>query len=473
MPIKGKTDVDSVQSSFGRLGQIRKGERLKDGTLVDLDYFRFRPAEGPYKEQLMAIWLANYGEKPTSIEVFLPRETVEQNFKTWKESYGTTGLKFRCDGEYWVMWRDENLKYIKDYQLRQKKVCPYCSGEIERTDKDPGDRDQGYLDVVLMPFVEAGLMGTFTLHVTSEHDIPTINNRLYATYEEAVKHNTSLRGIPFQLMRVKRTIQARYKNKEGVYIKTPQEKSLIEIMPSPMWAKIAIDAAKRNAMLQQSQPMMLPQDQDFDDSIPIEHVIGQVVEEAPVQTKSKTESGEKQTEIEQREPMAPHEVIGIVREHAERLRGSNFEYTEDKRSKAEWKIKKNLEVVFPDQDDFYNALYVLTGTNDRELMDDAVIEALSKYLKVTKVDEGWVLDPAICQELKALVEAEKEKASPSSMPSIFEDITKYSLAKKRKYASKLFNACKDNGLEVSTYTDKTMDDWLTVAEDLLKQAGVG
>jgi hypothetical protein len=313
-------------------------------------------------------------------------------------------------------------------------------------------------------------MGTVTVLTTSEHDIPNLNNRLYATYEEAVKHGGNLRGIPFQLMRVKRTIQARYQNKEGKYVKTPQEKSLLEIMPSPKWARIAIEASRRQAMLQQSPPLMLSQDEEDDDSIPVEQVVGEIVEE---QTVFQPPEPEPPTENIQREVMKPQEVVGRVRGHIERLRGNDFSFTEEKRNKAEWKIRKNLEQVFSDNDDFYTALFVLTGTNDREQMDDATIEALNKYLKVSKVDDGWMLDPAVAEELKGLVEAEKTRATPSEMPSMFEDVTKYSLTKKRKYATKLFRACKDNGLEIGSYTDDTLDDWLKVAEDQLKQAGVG
>jgi hypothetical protein len=67
MPIKGITDAESSRRSWDKLGSIRKGRRLADGTMEDLEYFRFVPKETPYKDELLRIWAAAYGEKPVNI----------------------------------------------------------------------------------------------------------------------------------------------------------------------------------------------------------------------------------------------------------------------------------------------------------------------------------------------------------------------------------------------------------------------
>jgi len=504
MPIKGLTDKKSVQKRFDSLGVIRKGIMHPDGKMEDLDYFRFVPTKGPYADDLMRIWLQSYGDKPTNIEVFLMYPTVEENWKTWMESYGKTGLKFRCDGEYWVQWRKDDLTFERDYDLHQRKICPYCSEEIERTKADPGDKAVGYLSVMLVPFFENAFTGMITVHTTSLNDLANISSALAATYEEAANHGKNLKGIPFQLMRVPEMVQTRYKNRDGDYVKKAVEKYMLHLMPSPEWARQALAASRRQAML--SAPMPVLAEVDDNDELPVETIEGEIVfedikpipiesEEAPeeppfvidedgILTEEVVETGANQTpnkpEEEEpltREAMKPAEVMGRAREHLERLRGQNFVYSEkekDKREKARWKIKQNLESAFEDPDDRIAVLIFLVGEDEKgePCSDDPAIAILNKYLKVVKVEDKWQLEDTTRFELFAI--AEEVKKTKPVMPSIYKDYkTMKTLAEKRAYASKLFNCSKDNGLLTMSYTDDTLAAFIESTEDMLKRNGVG
>ena len=504
MPIKGLTDKKSVQKRFDSLGVIRKGIMHPDGKMEDLDYFRFVPTKGPYADDLMRIWLQSYGDKPTNIEVFLMYPTVEENWKTWMESYGKTGLKFRCDGEYWVQWRKDDLTFERDYDLHQRKICPYCSEEIERTKADPGDKAVGYLSVMLVPFFENAFTGMITVHTTSLNDLANISSALAATYEEAANHGKNLKGIPFRLMRVPEMVQTRYKNRDGDYVKKAVEKYMLHLMPSPEWARQALAASRRQAML--SAPMPVLAEGDDNDELPVETIEGEIVfedikpipiesEEAPeeppfvidedgILTEEVVETGANQTpnkpEEEEpltREAMKPAEVMGRAREHLERLRGQNFVYSEkekDKREKARWKIKQNLESAFEDPDDRIAVLIFLVGEDEKgePCSDDPAIAILNKYLKVVKVEDKWQLEDTTRFELFAI--AEEVKKTKPVMPSIYKDYkTMKTLAEKRAYASKLFNCSKDNGLLTMSYTDDTLAAFIESTEDMLKRNGVG
>ena len=179
--------------------------------------------------------------------------------------------------------------------------------------------------------------------------------------------------------------------------------------------------------------------------------------------------------------MNPMEVLGRAREHLERLRGQNFVYTEkekDKREKAKWKIKQNLESVFEDPDDRIAVLIFLVGEDENAhgepCSDDPAIAILNKYLKVVKVDDKWQLDDAVREEMLAIA-AEVSKNKPAEKKeSFFKDYKKMgSLQEKRDYASVLFNKCKEKGLLTMSYTDDTLAAFIESTEEMLKSNGVG
>ena len=508
MPIKGLTDRNSVQKRFDRLGVIRKGVMHSDGTMEDLDYFRFVPTKGPYADDLMRIWIDSYGEKPTNIEVFLMYPTVEENWKTWMEAYGKTGLKFRCDGEYWVQWRKDDLTFERDYDLRQRKICPYCSEEMERTKADPGDKAVGYLSVMLVPFFENAFTGMITVHTTSLNDLANISSALAATYEEAANHGRNLKGIPFNLMRVPEMVQTRYKNRDGDYVKKAVEKYMLHLMPSPEWARQALAASRRQAML--SAPMPVLSEVDDNDDLPVEIVEAEVVEvqvvrevpmskrvdnvpeepefdsgfeevltEEVVETEANQTANKPEVETNQtREVMTPEEVMGRAREHLERLRGQNFVYSEkdqDKKKNAKFKIKANMETVFEDPDDRISVLIFLVGDDGKgePCSDDPAIAILNKYLKVTKVDDKWQLEESTRLELLAIAE-QLRKQPVDKMPSLYKDYKKMkTLKEKRDYASLLFNSAQKEGLLTMSYTDDTLAAFIESTEEMLKRHSIG
>ena len=508
MPIKGLTDTKSVQKRFDSLGVIRKGIMHPDGKMEDLDYFRFVPTKGPYADDLMRIWIDSYGEKPTNIEVFLMYPTVEENWKTWMEAYGKTGLKFRCDGEYWVQWRKDDLTFERDYDLRQRKICPYCSEEMERTKVDPGDKAVGYLSVMLVPFFENAFTGMITVHTTSLNDLANISSALAATYEEAANHGRNLKGIPFNLMRVPEMVQTRYKNRDGDYVKKAVEKYMLHLMPSPEWARQALAASRRQAML--SAPMPVLSEVDDTDDLPVEIVEAEVVEvqvvrevpmskrvdnvpeepefdsgfeevltEEVVETEANQTANKPEVETNQtREVMTPEKVMGRAREHLERLRGQNFVYSEkdqDKKKNAKFKIKANMETVFEDPDDRISVLIFLVGDDGKgePCSDDPAIAILNKYLKVTKVDDKWQLEESTRLELLAIAE-QLRKQPMDKMPSLYKDYKKMkTLKEKRDYASLLFNSAQKEGLLTMSYTDDTLAAFIESTEEMLKRHSIG
>jgi hypothetical protein len=483
MPIKGLTDANTAVRTLGRLGVIRKGEMLPDGKLIDLDYFRFVPKKGPYEEELRAIWDKHFGEKPVKIEVYFLKPTVEENWSTWMESWGKTGLKFRCNGEHWVQWLDpKTLKPIRDYDLQQMKVCPYCSGDTERTKEDPGDKAVGYLEVMLMEFLNAGFAGSITVHTTSINDLGTISGQLYATYDVAAQYGQSLSGIPFDLMRVPRTIQSRYQRDDGEFAKRPTEKSMLKITPSPRWVNLNIQQARQIAMKTQAAlPIPTPAlEQDDDLSIPV----GQVIDSEPSLPPEPDlppepelpdrKIAEEKPKAEVREPMSPVEVLGRIQDHVERMRGKDYKFSNQKmRDGKIWTVSSNFANILPDEEEQKIALMFLTGEDSYDLLDDPQIEVLRKFLKVRKNDEDeWVPDPASVTELETIAahckfvpeEEPEEKEEP-----LFEDSEAMDYQEKLAYCQKLFRAAKHFQIDVPSFTDETMDEFIAIAEGLLKK----
>lgn len=480
MPIKGITDAESSRRSWDKLGSIRKGRRLADGTMEDLEYFRFVPKETPYKDELLRIWAAAYGEKPVNIEIFLPKDTVEENWSTWMEAWGKTGLKFRCNGHHWVQWQNADLTYTRDYECLQQKVCPYCSGEKPRTKEDPGDDQVGYLEAMLIPFISAGYTGTVIVNTTSINDLVNINSTLYATWDEASRHGKTLRGIPFNLMRVKETIQTRYKAKSGEFVRKPDEKFMVHLMPNPEWARAAIVASRQvafGALEESEQRPMLIKEEDDEDPTPAIQVVGEpVFDDIPPEEPEAPPEGSVSRPSAPRNVLTPEKVMGILREHIERRRAEKFNYKdEDERGKAEWKIVNTLKGVVGNEADMHLVLQFLVDGSDFNTMDDAEVETLRKYMAVSKIDGVWELAPAVQQEIRDVLEHQHKATGQVALidPPFFDDWHKMGIAAKRKYATKLFNRAKKSGIQTMTYTDETLDAWITATEEALKDVGVG
>ena len=513
MPILGKTDRASAPRRWMQLGTIRKGTKDKDGGLIDLPYFRFVPKKGPDAEALQRIWAEAYGDKPTKIEIFLPFDDVEGNWQTWKESYGTSGLKFRCNGKYHVRWLKEDLTYESDYATAQQRLCPYCSGERERTKKDLGDTEVGYLSAKLIPFFEKGYTGTVTFVTTALNDVFSITEELYVIDDEARASGISIRSIAFNLVRVEEEISQRWVDEDGRAHKKRGPKSMVHLLADPKWVLHNMQNRRQKAfaMIHPSgEVKMLTDGESISSPASMIDEVGTDAIDAEFNVPP-TEPGPQrpppsppltppppakppQTDASSRRPFAPMDVMQTLQDHVERRRGQMFFFTADARHKAEWKIKKTLENVLGNEMDAHLFLQFVVKESTFALMDDAEIETLRKYFIVREVDGEWVLDEAVGQEIRDIVqqqrevtgqkplfeEAEEEVSSPDKEEdptpveeeevedSIFlSDWEELGAPDKRKYAESLFREAKARGMKPMSFTDETVDAFIKTVQSMI------
>jgi hypothetical protein len=261
MSIKGLTDRKSATPRFTRLGIIRKGEKTGEGRntrLNDLDYFRFK-AES---QEIAQAFFDAYGEKPVLIRCYLPYQTVEENWQTWMEEWGRSGLIHRCDGETMVQWLNGDKTYQRDYTQAKQRQCPYATGEKERTTKNPGCSEIGRLTIIIPELLEVGFFGYVTVITTSTNDLANISNSLFEAENKAREfgRERGLQGIEFSLRRVLEEIGIRYQQKNGDYIKTRGNKWMIRLDPSQEWARRQLEIAQAAALaLPVPAPPSLPQ----------------------------------------------------------------------------------------------------------------------------------------------------------------------------------------------------------------------
>jgi len=226
MPIRGLSTREDTTPRFPIIGKLRKGGP-KQGKRFgpDLDHFRFTSDDPEIEQEFHRI----YGAEPDFLQVYLPFDTMEDNFSSWREQYGANGLvKIRCDGENWVNWVD-GPRY-----MRGQKPCPFAY-------KDTGHRCPkcelayvGRLSVILEPLWRAGHIGLVTLETHSINDIGRIAGKL-------VQHEP-LTGKEFALFRRDTRIGVPIKNRRAAV-----EKSLVYIELSQRWMVAQLEAAQDSA----------------------------------------------------------------------------------------------------------------------------------------------------------------------------------------------------------------------------------
>lgn len=265
MPIRGLTRREDVTPRFTRLGKLKKGEQRpvvgQDGKQrrnkrgepmtqpVDLDHFRF-VGEGPDAGVIEQVFADAYGPEPRQILVYLPYKTLDENWQTWMEEWGASGLVHRCDGAYMVQWLNDDKSYTTDPEQLQRKPCPYASGEQERTDDNPGCVQTGRLALIIPELLEAGFVGYVTLEVHSINDLANITASIMDAEGKAaaaVRAN-GLQGIEFTLRRQQEQIGVRYKARNGDTIKTQAAKWMIRLDPSREWALHQLETARQMAL---------------------------------------------------------------------------------------------------------------------------------------------------------------------------------------------------------------------------------
>jgi hypothetical protein len=232
MPIIGASRREDVAPRFKSLGKLKKGAPKGDG-LRDLEYFRFAPKDND--ATLMKAFAGAYGEEPVSLQpIYLPHDTMEQNFSSWRELYGQNGLcKVRCNGSEWVDWIEGNahrhgLKPCDKEFKDTKNRCPECPL-----------KPVGRLEVILPELWYTGHIGLVTVETHSWNDIATIAGKL-VQWEP-------LQGRPFILWREDTRIGVPIGEKRAAV-----EKSLIKIELTDERLVQMLESSQRAALVAQN-----------------------------------------------------------------------------------------------------------------------------------------------------------------------------------------------------------------------------
>lgn len=232
MAIKGLTDRRTA--SFPQIGVLRKGTEKQTNANgkqtygKDLQGFRF-DTDDP---EALDAFTTHYGDEPRSIDVYLPFETVDENFETSKEAWSASALQHRCDGETCTRWLD-------------KKTGKYSSEPIPCPG---GCKEVGRLKVII-PALRRMVYVVAETH--SIHDLVNLTEQLTALYIV----RGSLRGIPMILSRRPREIST----PRGEGQRARVTKWLMSIEAAPSWVELQLSAMERQALPGGSQPLALPE----------------------------------------------------------------------------------------------------------------------------------------------------------------------------------------------------------------------
>jgi len=241
MPIKGLTD--NVIARFPRVGKLRKGgEKAPNAPGPDLPYFRFT---SPIPEAETAFHAA-YGDQPVAITVFLPYQTADENFQTWKEKWISGGLEHRCDGVNMGIWLGDDKHYH-----REPKPCSGGCDEV------------GRLCVVIPELIAAGYVGYVTMETHSINDLLNIQAVINQIASSRGDHPLGLRGIQFTLRRAKENISV--PGFTGDAKRQRVDKWLVYLEPSPDWVRVQLEMMKRLQLQDIHSAGLLPSPDEEDD----------------------------------------------------------------------------------------------------------------------------------------------------------------------------------------------------------------
>ena len=240
MPI---TNLTNVPKSFLKLGQIRKGDKLKksrsDGSTyempVDLDYFRVTflksVTAGLVKVNLGELvekrFREAYGEKPTAINVRFADHDVNSVWDANFECYKQGGLVAKAGstderGLYWIFYRhpetmetlvsDERARNAEGQALIEKGID--LNEPIYKNKKgDPFVLEPvGRLKVVIPEIAEIAV-GYLEFRPESPRDIRNISAELGAFDAVAKQYGKTIAGIPFILRRREEDVTKRIEGK--------------------------------------------------------------------------------------------------------------------------------------------------------------------------------------------------------------------------------------------------------------------
>ena len=211
MPIKGLTD--RRETSFPKIGDVRKGGKRPDDKHIGKDLTYFRVEFGEHEAEAAARFLEVYGAEPREINVMLPFAEIDRNFEAWQEAYTAGALQHRCDGETCVIWRDPTGELH-----HEPKPCP------------GGCVPVGRLKAIIP---ELRRLAYVVVHTKSRWDIVELTANL-----EALSRLTGngVNGIPLVLKRRPRMISTPGQNGKRVR----REKWMLSIEADPAWVDAQI-----------------------------------------------------------------------------------------------------------------------------------------------------------------------------------------------------------------------------------------
>lgn len=227
---------------YPRLGKLRKGDKKPEaGNRPGRDLgekLRFA-SDDPDLEQE---WAEAFGGLSVEeLTVLLPYATVAECWQAWREEYGASALKTRCDGKNHVLWLDTTTGDYSD----TPKPCPGDSCQA---------KEVGRLDLLVLGFPR---LGTVTLETTSLNDIRNLDGclRLLAM------QSGDLTQIPLRLCRVVRNIsrpKMQGGKRTGERVRSPEW--LLHIEPSPAWVRQRLESRRQEVdrLIAGTASMMLP-----------------------------------------------------------------------------------------------------------------------------------------------------------------------------------------------------------------------
>lgn len=232
-----------VIPKFPEIGRIRKGAIKPDGNKGpgrDLTYFRFEIDEG---EKEAAEFIAKlYPGEPRAISIWLPFQTVNENFMYCREAYVAGGLLHRCS--LWENWENHRIDFQRDEKgnivIQDGNRMKACNGEPvgSWTNRETGEvndvfcKPVGRLKVIIP---ELQRMVFLTALTSSIHDIENLRSELHAYERMGPK---GLAGIPLILKRSPKKISA--PKKGGGRVR--REMWMLSLEVNPMWAQKVFQA---------------------------------------------------------------------------------------------------------------------------------------------------------------------------------------------------------------------------------------
>lgn len=236
-------------ASFPRIGKLRKGAKKPTAGNApgkDLSFFRFDSDDADAVQHFSAV----YGNEPKQVNIYLPFDTVDENFQTWQEEYSAGGLKHRCDGETCVIWQKPDGTYSQE-----PKPCPGNCKAVGRLN-------------VIIP--ELARLAYVTAETHSVHDILTLTDNLQAS----LALRGSLTGIPFVLSRRPKEISMA--DKDGK--RKRFTKYLLFLEPHPDWVRVQLAAMRHNALTFAGAGLALPEHRQLTDGGAVDLGTGEIID---------------------------------------------------------------------------------------------------------------------------------------------------------------------------------------------------